>query len=135
MISDEVRMLLNRMETNPNEFFQDRLEFGDMYRVRESRTWDSLMNSIIHNKPDLEVLFTPEEIKALRDKASEIARPRALATIVRTIVGGEDKPQMELDITDSTVYKKRALITQADLLRMQCDAEYLKNVAQQERFK
>jgi hypothetical protein len=101
MISDEVRMLLNRMETNPDEFFQDRLEFGDMYRVRESRTWDALMNSIIHNKPDLEVLFTPEEIKALRDKACEIARPRALATIVRTIVGGEDVAQMELDLANT----------------------------------
>jgi hypothetical protein len=127
MISDEVRMLLNRMETNPNEFFQDRLEFGDMYRVRESRTWDSLMNSIIHNKPDLEVLFTPEEIKALRDKASEIARPRALATIVRTIVGGEDKPQMELDIADSVVYQNaKFTVTQADLMRMKLDAECLK---------
>lgn len=123
MISDEVRMLVNRMRSNPDEFFQDRLDFGDMYRIRESRTWDSLMNSIIHNKPDLEVLFTPEEIKALRDTASEIARPRALATIVRTIVGGEDKPQMELDITDSTVYKKRALITQAELMKLKATGQ------------
>jgi hypothetical protein len=122
MISDEVRMLINRMETNPHEFTAGQVEFGDRYQVREARRWDSLMNSIVNNKPDLEILFTAEEIKALRDTASKVLRPIALGSIVKQIVGGdEDARQMELDIADSTVYRKKALITKADLLKLQVE--------------
>jgi hypothetical protein len=126
MISDEVRMLGNRIRSNPEEFYAGTVEFGNRPIAKESRKWDSLMNSLVNNKPDMDILFTPEEIKYLRDTLKEVLRPMALATIVKTIVGGEDVAQMELDLEDSTVYNKRTLITQADLLRMRCDAEYLK---------
>lgn len=127
MISDEVQMLINRMKSYPEEFTAGQVQFGDRYEVRESRRWDSLMNSIVNNKPDLEILFTAEEIKALRDTASKVLRPIALGSIVKQIVGGvEAGRQMELDLEDSTVYKKRRLITQAELLRMQCDEQYVK---------
>ena len=102
MISDEVQMLINRMKSNPHEFIAGQVEFGDRYRVRESRNWDNLMNSIVNNKPDLEILFTPEEIKALRETATEVLRPIALGSIVKTIVGGASTPeemyeQMEME--------------------------------------
>lgn len=102
MISDEVQMLINRMKSNPEEFTAGQVEFGDRYQVRESRRWDSLMNSIVNNKPDLEILFTPEEIKALRETATEVLRPIALGAIVKTIVGGASTPeemhhQMEME--------------------------------------
>lgn len=83
MISDEVQMLINRMRSNPEEFTIDQPEFGE-------KKWALLMSNIVNNKPNLEIMFTPEEIKALRETASEILRPEALATIVRTIVGGDD---------------------------------------------
>jgi hypothetical protein len=62
------------------------------------------MSNIVNNKSNLEVLFTPEEIKALRETAFEILRPGALATIVKTIVGGASTPeemyqQMEMEYT------------------------------------
>lgn len=108
MISNEVQMLINRMRSNPEEFTVE-AEFGDS-RTRETRNWTLLMSNIVNNKPSLEILFTPEEIKALRETASEILRPNALATIVKTIVGGGEeetnlqkllnaKQQMEMEYT------------------------------------
>lgn len=127
MISDEVQMLINRMKSYPEEFTAGQVQFGADRELRRIRRWDSLMNSIVNNKPDLEILFTAEEIKALRDTASKVLRPIALGSIVKQIVGGvEAGRQMELDLEDSTVYKKRRLITQAELLRMQCDEQYVK---------
>jgi hypothetical protein len=81
------------------------------------------MNSLVNDKPDMDILFTPEEIKYLRDTLKEVLRPMALATIVKTIVGGEDVAQMEMDLTDSTVYKKRALITQAELIKLKATGQ------------
>ena len=95
MISDEVRMLVNRMKSNPEEFIGDNINFGDRYRVREALNWDRLMNSLINDKPDIRVLFTPEEIELLRETAREVLRPVALGTIVKTIVGG-DEPKTNL---------------------------------------
>lgn len=97
MISDEVRMLINRMRSHPEEFTRGRINFGGQYnmreehRIREISRWDSLMNSIVNNKPDLEILFTAEEIKALRDTASKVLRPIALGSIVKQIVGGDEE--------------------------------------------
>jgi hypothetical protein len=123
MISDEVRMLGNRMRSNPEEFYAGTVEFGNRPIASESRKWDSLMNSLVNDKPDMDILFTPEEIKYLRDTLKEVLRPMALATIVKTIVGGEDVTQRELDLTDSTVYKKRALITQAELMKLKATGQ------------
>lgn len=123
MISDEVRMLGNRMRSNPEEFYAGTVEFGNRPIASESRKWDSLMNSLVNDKPDMDILFTPEEIKYLRDTLKEVLRPMALATIVKTIVGGEDVAQMEMDLTDSTVYKKRALITQAELMKLKATGQ------------
>jgi hypothetical protein len=101
MISDEVRMLGNRMRSNPEEFYAGTVEFGNRPIASESRKWDSLMNSLVNDKPDMDILFTPEEIKYLRDTLKEVLRPMALATIVKTIVGGEDVAQMELDLANT----------------------------------
>lgn len=101
MISDEVKMLGNRMRSHPDEFTAGTIEFGNRHNLRESRLWDSFMYSLVHNKPDLDILFTPEEVTYLKDIAREILRPMARATIVRTIVGGKDRPQGELDFEET----------------------------------
>lgn len=126
MISDEVRMLINRMETNPHEFTAGQVEFGDRYQVRESRRWDSLMDSIVNNKPDLEILFTAEEIKALRNTASKMLRPIGLGSIVKQIVGGEEKQlQMEL------AYEHPYNASDVDKLQVQLIRQYLEKQNQQ----
>lgn len=106
MISNEVTMLVNRMRSHPEEFVNDEMTFSGRHRLREVGRWDSLMQSIVTNNTDLECLFTPEEIKLLRDTATEILRPRALAKIVKEIVGGEqdEQVQRELDFEDPFVY-------------------------------
>lgn len=108
MISDEVRMLLNRMETNPDEFIADR---------PSASKWSPLMSSLLGNRPDLEFMFEPEELKALRVCVKHMMQKHVRANIVKQIVGGEEEAQKELDLADSVVYKKRT-ITQADLLKM-----------------
>ena len=93
-------MLANRMLSHPDEFTSDDLAFDGRRRTHIERRWDALMRSIVTNDTDLECMFTPEEIKLLRDTAREIIRPKALAKIVKDIVGGEDKKQMELDLDE-----------------------------------
>lgn len=108
MISNEVRMLSNRMLSHPEEFTNDDLAFSGLRRIQSNRPWDALMRSIVTNDSDLECMFTPEEIKLLRDTAKEILRPRALANIVKQIVGGEDKEsQLDLEFAeDPFVYTR-----------------------------
>jgi hypothetical protein len=128
MISDEVKMLGNRMRSHPEEFTAGTIEFGDRYMVRESRKWDSFMNSLVNDKPDLDTLFTAEEIKYLKGIAKEILRPMALATIVKTIVGGEDYSQMELDF----IAKKRVKLSASQVMHAKSmgmtPAEYAKEI-------
>ena len=119
-------MLANRMLSHPDEFTSDDLAFDGRRRTHIERRWDALMRSIVTNDTDLECMFTPEEIKLLRDTAREIIRPKALAKIVKDIVGGEDKKQMELDLDeeDPFVYtrgrmNKRSTLTLADIQQMQ----------------
>jgi hypothetical protein len=101
MISDEVRMLLNRMRSHPDEFInpEPRGFRTDTLRSNAGK-WDTLMTSLIGNKPDLEFMFEPEEIEALRACAKELIQPKIRATIVKQIVGGEDKAQAELDLKE-----------------------------------
>jgi hypothetical protein len=47
------------------------------------------------------MMFEPEEIEALRAKAKELIQARIRASIVKQIVGGEDKAQMELDLANT----------------------------------
>jgi hypothetical protein len=124
MISDEVRMLLNRMETNPDEFIDPEPKGfrADVLRANTGK-WDTLMMSLTSDKPELSMMFEPEEIEALRAKAKELIQARIRASIVKQIVGGEDKAQMEMDLTDSTVYKKRTLLTQAELIKMKATGQ------------
>lgn len=95
MISDEVRMLINRMRSNPEEFAVAQLNFGADRELRVARRWDNFMHSLVNRKPDIELIFNQEELEALRQTASEILRPLALGTIVTHIVGGEEKEQAE----------------------------------------
>lgn len=102
MISDEVQMLINRMKSNPEEFAIDQLRFGEGYEIRHLGKWNNLMDSLVNQKPDLAVIFNPEEIQALRETMFEILRPIALGSIVKTIVGGASTPkemyeQMEME--------------------------------------
>ena len=113
MISDEVQMLINRMKSNPEEFRQEIVGSEDSRAMRMGK-WTLLMNSLINNKASLEIVFTPEELKALKQAATEILRPDALATIVRTIVGGASTPeemyqQMEMEYTHPQSKKLEAL--------------------------
>lgn len=120
MISDEVQMLINRMRSNPEEFTAGHLEFGDRYEVRNLGKWDNLMNSIVNRKPDIETIFTSEEIQTLRETAFEILRPIALGSIVKTIVGGDSETnlQMEMEYTHTPA---KITLTRADLLKLQVE--------------
>ena len=89
MISDEVQMLINRMKSNPEEFRQEIVGIDDS-KTMAMKKWTILMNGIVNNRPSLEIIFTPEELKALKQATTEMLRPEALATIVKTIVGGDD---------------------------------------------
>lgn len=107
MISDEVQMLINRMKSNPEEFNASQLEFGDTYEVRDFGKWNQLINSLVNQKPGLEIIFTPEEIKALRETLYEILRPAALGAIVKTIVGGDSETNLQMEMEYSHPYTSK----------------------------
>jgi hypothetical protein len=94
------------METNPDEFIDPEPKGfrADVLRANTGK-WDTLMMSLTSDKPELSMMFEPEEVEVLRSKLKELIRARVKASIVKQIVGGEDKVQMELDLEDSTVYQ------------------------------
>lgn len=106
MISDEVQMLVNRMRSNPEEFVDSEIAFDGTYRPVKRGKWDVMANSLLNKTPDLDVMFTPEEIELLRNTMREITRPVILGAIVKAIVCGDDydKRQMELDLEDPFKY-------------------------------
>lgn len=116
MISDEVRMLLNRMKTHPEEFVDPNPRGFRADSLRSSvGKWDTLMASLLGNKPDLEFMFDPEEIEVLKASAKELVQSKVRATIVKQIVGGEEREQRELDfdphnhVADSARYMATAI--------------------------
>lgn len=129
MISDEVRMLINRMRSYPEEFAVDQLNFGADREVRRMRRWDNFMNSLVNRKPDIELIFNQEEIEALRQTASEILRPIALGTIVKQIVGGEEEEpqQMEMEYTHTPTASRAEKLQEA---RVQLIKQYLETQSQ-----
>lgn len=132
MISDEVQMLINRMKSNPEEFAVDQIGLGDNI-IRETRKWTLLMSNIVNDKPSLYILFTEEEVKALREAVSEILRPEALATIVKSIVGGASTPeemhhQMEMEYTHIPSANKLEKLQEA---RVQLIKQYLESQSQE----
>lgn len=129
MISDEVQMLINRMKSNPEEFNASQLEFGDTYEVRDFGKWNQLINSLVNQKPGLEIIFTPEEIKALKETLYEILRPAALGAIVKTIVGGASTPeemyqQMEMEYSHPSTASRTEKLQEA---RVQLIKQYLES--------
>lgn len=56
------------------------------------------MSSLLGNKPDLEFMFEPEEIGALRACVKHLMQKHVRANIVKQIVGGDDKGQIEINL-------------------------------------
>lgn len=134
MISDEVRMLANRMKSNPEEFVDNDIAFDGTYRPVKRGKWDVMANSLLNRTADLDVMFTPEEIELLRDTMYEITRPIILGAIVKAIISGDDheKRQMELDLEDPFVVtrgKKHMRLTSAEVMHAQSIGMSLKEYA------
>lgn len=127
MISDEVRMLLNRMETNPHEFV-DPVAHGFVPNTVMPHKWYQLLGALVENKPELSLAFEPEEVEVLRSKLKELIRARVKASIVKQIVGGdEDARQMEMEYTHIPTASKAEKLQEA---RVQLIKQYLETQSQ-----
>jgi hypothetical protein len=117
-MNDGVKILLERMQTHPEEFHG------------EHNRWSEVINKF-------EKFFNVSE-RALINGALTSIRREELTRVVMQELLHEPTP-IEVDPKTYTINNVGSYTTTAtsiaDLLRQQLDEQYLKNVAQQERFK
>lgn len=125
---DLVRFLLTRMETHPEEFYQDR-KSGVKYN------WS-------HQIKDNKKFMTEDEYKAVWSKYSEINLERAMQDVTERLLSPEPIPATVEDYyeptTDALAYyqqQKLQMEQQRDLLRKQADADLIKKLMCLEGFK
>lgn len=79
-MNEGVRLLIERMKTNPEEF---RIEDGALY---SSNRWGKLLNGAMSD----ERVFTEEERKAVQTAFLELRRNNFTADVIRTLTIDED---------------------------------------------
>lgn len=79
-MNEGVRLLIERMKTNPEEF---RIDDGALY---SSNRWGKLVNGAMSD----ERIFTQEERKAVQTAFLELRRNNFTADVIRTLTIDED---------------------------------------------
>jgi hypothetical protein len=102
-MNEGVRLLIERMKTNPEEF---RIDDGALY---SSNRWGKLVNGAMSD----ERVFTKEERKAVQTAFLELRRNNFTADVIRTLHTEEDPIIKKEWITAALV--KGATITTTDL--------------------
>ena len=99
MISEEVQVLLTRMETNPEEFV--RSEWNPILNAPWNHEpfygtrWGQLMSSILMTGSNF--LFTEDEVVALRDKYSKLLQDKVKENILKELLTNESLERVEFE--------------------------------------
>jgi hypothetical protein len=102
-MNEGVRLLIERMKTNPEEF---KIDDGALY---SSNRWGKLVNGAMSD----ERIFTQEERKAVQTAFLELRRNNFTADVIRTLTIDED-PVIRADWINAALVKG-ATVTTTDL--------------------
>lgn len=96
-ISEEVQLLINRMDEHPEEFVHSKWDpvTNDAwdYSPWEGCRWGLLLGLVFKSGND--IIFTPEEVAALKEKHKELIRAKAKNSIMVELVSGERQKSIE----------------------------------------
>lgn len=133
MISDEVKMLLERMKTNPEEFVNvDWNPIGHSawsFEPFEDVRWGNLLKATMQTGK--EYLFTEEELEVLQNAYAEVLRVRCKECIVKELVSNDQQEkaafrskQMKLPYATTGTNTARTIKEIAGLADQAFDDEY-----------
>jgi hypothetical protein len=109
-INQGIRILLERMKSNPEEFEIDRVRFeGEMYRFRHSK-WN-----FIHEFIRVDSWFTAEERKLIMDGITKVQAEAFTRQVMATLLKDEESDTLvRVDISSDDIfntYKSNAINT------------------------
>jgi hypothetical protein len=97
-ISEEVRVLIERVSTHPEEFLSENMNLikGVFVTRREAR-WSNLVKILLSNelRDERDVLFTKEEQKNFKEALVNLVRRKMKEDILHELVSGERKKELE----------------------------------------
>jgi hypothetical protein len=97
-VSEEVRMLIERVGTHPEEFLPKNVNLiKNIYGNRQDTRWGNLVNILLSDdlKDERDVLFTREEQRDFREMLIGLVRRRMKENILHELVSGERKKELE----------------------------------------
>jgi hypothetical protein len=97
-VSEEVRMLIERVSTHPEEFLPKNVDLiKNIYGNRQDTRWGNLVNILLSDdlKDERDVLFTEEEQINFREMLIGLVRRRMKENILHELVSGERKKELE----------------------------------------
>jgi hypothetical protein len=97
-VSEEVRMLIERIGTHPEEFLPENMDLiKGIYVTRQETRWGNLIKILLSDdlKDERDVLFTKEEQKDFREMLIGLVRRRMKENILHELVSGERKKELE----------------------------------------
>jgi hypothetical protein len=98
-VSPEIQMLIDRLDTHPEEFISNDLNFVNGGPALTSyNRWGPLTKVLLDpdSQKERDVIFTKEEQEALTHKLSELLRKRLRENILHELVSGERQEKLKL---------------------------------------
>ena len=102
-VSEEVFLLLNRIDTHPEEFIAKEVDFvnGPPALHPETR-WGPLVKTLLDpgSHGECDVLFTKDEQKLLKEKLIGMLREKLRENIVQELVSGNREEEVRIRSTE-----------------------------------
>lgn len=110
-ISEEVRVLIDRVSTHPEEFLPKNLDLiKGTFITRQETRWGNLIKILLSDdlKDERNILFTEEEQRDFRDALTALIRSRMKENIVHELVSGEREKELKVENYRQTAETKIA---------------------------
>jgi len=99
-VSEEVRVLIDRVSTHPEEFLPENLDLiKGLVISRQETRWSNLIKILLSDdlKDERDILFTKEEQRDFREVLTALMRTRMKENIVHELVSGEREKELKVE--------------------------------------
>lgn len=104
-VSKEIEMLINRMDTHPEEFlYEDELDNARHFTTSTGPRWAALLARVYSDA--CHSSFSEEDARAIKEKHTELVREHVRNSILKQIINGEEPRQEQLDLPYITINAK-----------------------------
>lgn len=96
-VSKEIQMLLNRMDTHPEEFlYEDELDNARHFSATTGPRWANLLRNLYTDAAH--TYFSKEDADALREKHGELVRTAVKQNVVKELLGANQRVPEQLEL-------------------------------------